>query len=245
MTALLASVRTVDEAQAALAGGADIIDLKDPRQGALGALPLALIETITAHVRAAGALPVSATVGDLDDGAHDEMVRRVHATAATGVDFVKVGIVRGPGALEALRRLAELPARIVPLFLADDGIDFTLIDAACAHRFPVVMVDTANKRKGSLFDCVSQPALARLIATVHAAGARAGLAGSLRFEHVPALRDLAPDIAGFRGALCDGDRTGVLDGTKVRALRAALVSPSEPMRRHRSAEPRFLAAGSE
>ena len=43
MTALLASVRSVAEAELALAGGADVIDLKDPSQGALGALPLSLI----------------------------------------------------------------------------------------------------------------------------------------------------------------------------------------------------------
>ncbi len=222
MTALLASVCTVDEATLALENGADIVDLKDPRNGALGALPLALIETITAHVRASGASPVSATIGDLDDGAHDEMVRRVQATAATGVDFVKVGIVRGPGARTALQRLAELPVRVVPLFLADEGIDFALIDAACSDGFPIVMVDTADKQRGSLFHRVSAADLARLIETVHAAGARVGLAGSLRFQDVPALRALGPDIAGFRGALCETDRTGALVGAKVRAIRAAL-----------------------
>lgn len=221
MTALLASVRSVDEADIALAGGADIVDLKDPAAGALGALPLALIETIVAHVRARARTPVSATVGDLDEGAHDEMVRRVQLTAATGVDFVKVGILRGPSAHEALRRLAELPVRVVPLFLADTGIDLALVDAACASGFPVVMVDTADKRRGSLFDCVSQDVLREMVGIVHRAGARTGLAGSLRFEHVPRLVALATDIAGFRGALCDGDRAGPLSAARLHALRAA------------------------
>jgi uncharacterized protein (UPF0264 family) len=39
---------------------------------------------------------------------------------------------------------------------------------------------------------------------------------------VPALCALEPDIAGFRGALCDGARTGRLNPDKVRALREAL-----------------------
>lgn len=235
MTALLASVRTVEEATLALEHGADIIDLKDPRNGALGALPLVLIETITAHVRASGKHPVSATIGDLDDGAHDEMVRRVRATAATGVDFVKVGIVRGPGARTALQRLARLPVRVVPLFLADDGIDFALLDAACTDGFPIVMVDTADKQRGSLFQCVSAADLARLIERVHEAGARVGLAGSLRFQDLPALRALGPDIAGFRGALCETDRTGTLVGAKVRAIRNALSGVASAASAYRSA----------
>ena len=63
MTGLLASVMTVEEAEAALAGGADIIDLKDPRRGALGALPAPVIRDCVAAI--AGRQPVSATVGPL------------------------------------------------------------------------------------------------------------------------------------------------------------------------------------
>lgn len=225
MTALLASVRTVEEALLAAQAGADIIDLKEPRAGALGALPLALIELIVARVRSLTAAPVSATIGDLADGAIDEMLRRVEATARTGVDFVKVGIVSGRHAQAALAALAAVSAPVVPLFFADAGLELGLIEFACAAGFPIVMVDTADKRGGSLFDRVDLAGLRSMIATAHAAGARAGLAGSLRADHVPLLRDLAPDIAGFRGALCDGGRTGSLVEAKVRELRAALRLP--------------------
>ena len=62
------------------------------------------------------------------------------------------------------------------------------------------MVDPADKNAGSLFDCVTPAALAKMIGIVHGAGARIGLAGSLRFEHVPALRIpplLLPTIVEF------------------------------------------------
>ena len=36
MTRLLVSVRSAEEAEIALAGGADVIDVKEPRRGALG-----------------------------------------------------------------------------------------------------------------------------------------------------------------------------------------------------------------
>ena len=89
MTALLASVLSPEEAEAALRGGADIIDLKDPRRGALGALPDAVIRAAVARV--AGRRPVSVTAGDLP------MEPTVVAGAARrigglGVDFVKVGL---------------------------------------------------------------------------------------------------------------------------------------------------------
>jgi uncharacterized protein (UPF0264 family) len=222
VTALLASVRTEQEAAHALEGGADIIDLKDPHSGALGALPLATIERITAHVRARSDAPVSATIGDLADGAIDEMQRRVLVTARAGVDFVKVGIVQGAHARRALRALREVDARVVPLFLVDAGLDLGLVEAACAAGFPIVMVDTADKRAGSLFDCVDLASLRQMTALVRAAAARTGLAGSLRLDHVDLLRALAPSITGFRGALCDGARTGTLVAEKVRALRQLL-----------------------
>jgi uncharacterized protein (UPF0264 family) len=222
VTALLASVRAEEEAVLAIEAGADIIDLKDPHAGALGALALPVIRAIVAQVRAISTAPVSATIGDLADGEIDEMRRRVEATASTGVDFVKVGIARGSNARTALALLADQPAAVVPLFLVDGGLELELIEAACAFGFPIVMVDTGNKHAGSLFDCVAYATLQQMLDLVRAAGARAGLAGSLRADHVAALRALEPDIAGFRGALCDGARTGRLDPDKVRALRAAL-----------------------
>lgn len=223
MTALLASVRTLDEALAAAAAGADIVDLKEPRAGALGALPVPVIAAIAGALRASSRVPISATIGDWPPAAIEAMAARAAEVAATGVDYVKVGIARGPHARAALARLAALPAPIVPLFVADAGLDLALIDAACALGFPIVMVDTEDKRAGSLFDRVAPATLRQMLERVHAAGARAGVAGSLRFEHVALLRELDPDIAGFRGALCVGDRTGALDAAKVRALRAALA----------------------
>jgi uncharacterized protein (UPF0264 family) len=222
VTALLASVRSVDEALGAVAAGADIIDLKDPQAGALGALPPALIGEIVARVRSTSRAPLSATIGDLADGEIDEMLRRVQATGCTGVDFVKVGIAAGPHARLAVEALASIDQPVVPLFLADEGIDLGLVEAACAAGFPIVMVDTADKRAGSLFDRVALPALRRYLEITRGVETRAGLAGSLRADHVPALRELSPAIAGFRGALCDGTRTGTLVPAKVKALRAAL-----------------------
>ena len=63
MSGLLASVRSVDEAEIARREEADIIDLKDPDHGALAALPAAIIAEAVAWAPPSTVL--SATAGDL------------------------------------------------------------------------------------------------------------------------------------------------------------------------------------
>lgn len=227
---LLVSVRSVDEALLAATAGADFIDCKEPRAGALGALPLETTRAVVAALRERHpGRPVSATIGDLFAGEDAQAVlERVAATDACGVDYVKVGIARGATAL--LDALASSGAPVVPVFIADQGLDAALLARACAAPFPALMLDTADKRRGSLFDVLEPAALRRFIFNVRAAGKLSGLAGALRTEHLPGLARLAPDFAGFRSAVCDGARTGALSSARLRALRARLCAgrPAQP-----------------
>lgn len=216
---MLVSVRTVDEALAAAAAGADFIDLKEPQAGALGALPIATIAAVVealAAARAGGA--VSATVGDVADPA--ELLERVAATADCGVDFVKVGVLPGQHAL--LDALARCGHPVIPVLIADQGLDLALLMRAGALAFPALMLDTEDKRRGSLFDAVGETALRRFVTQTRRCGKLCGLAGALRLEHLPRLQALSPDFAGFRSAVCRGDRTGQLDPARVRELREQL-----------------------
>lgn len=225
MIAMLASVRTVDEALIAAAAGAAFIDLKEPRGGALGGLSTTRIGEIVGALRGAHpALPISATIGDHAADEADAIVARVAEVGDCSVDYVKVGIVGAdPHARSALvSRLAAMPWAVVPVFIADRGLDFEAIEAACALPFPALMIDTEDKCAGSLFDCVPPATLVRFVSRTREAGKLAGLSGALRLHHLPQLLALAPDFAGFRGALCDGARTGALDGDKVRDVAAAL-----------------------
>jgi hypothetical protein len=84
------------------------------------------------------------------------------------------------------------------------------------------MLDTAVKDSRGLLEWLSPDALASLVADAHAAGLQVALAGALRAEDLPVIRDTAADIAGVRSAACgDGRRSGPLDVTRVRALVAA------------------------
>lgn len=65
MTRFLASVADLDEARLAVAGGADIVDFKDPHRGALGALPVAAVAQWVAvlnGIREAGHSPTRAQI---------------------------------------------------------------------------------------------------------------------------------------------------------------------------------------
>ncbi len=225
MTALLTSVRTVDEAHDAALAGADMIDMKEPEAGALGALPVETVRTIVQTMRVFHrGLLLSATIGDLAPADLAQIETMANAIGACGVDYVKIGIVPGAHAEATLERLAGMPWRIVPVFLCDAGLDLSLVRMACALGFPAIMADTADKLAGSLFDCVDDATLASMVATARARNIKVGLAGALRLQHLPQLRTLAPDFAGFRSASCDGGPAGRLDPAKVAALRSGLAA---------------------
>lgn len=227
---MLVSVRDVAEALAAAQAGADFIDLKDPALGALGGLGAERIAPIVAALRAHHpALPISATIGDLTPSQIDEALRRVAEVAACGVEYVKVGVGPGPGGQALLAALASCElheAQVVPVLLADAGVDMALVKAALAlGAFPALMLDTADKGAGSLIERLAPAALFGFVAALRRNDCLSGLAGALRGVDVPALREIAPDFAGFRSAVCHGPRDGKLDPVRVRALRARLLHP--------------------
>lgn len=229
MTRLLVSVRDTDEALLAADAGADFIDLKDPAAGALGGLPPVLIARIVAALRASHPNHViSATIGDFSAERLDPILDRVAAVATCGVDYVKVGIERADAATPLLRALADCDATVVPVFVADAGVDFGLVDAAlAADAFPAVMLDTVDKRGGSLLERVATDVLADFVAAAQHRGRLAGLAGALRDADLPGLQALKPDFAGFRSAVCAGDRAGALEPDRVRMLRRRLHERTE------------------
>src|SRR5437899_8945496 len=84
---LLVSVADPSEARAALEGGADVIDAKQPRRGALAPVRPDVLAAIRQVVGAAR--PVSAALGDARDEAAIE--RAAGVATGLGVAFVKVG----------------------------------------------------------------------------------------------------------------------------------------------------------
>lgn len=221
MTGLLASVNSLAEALLVQRAAVDIIDLKQPAQGALGALPIASVAEIVA------ALPdsarISATVGDLPM-LPERLLPAVRDMAATGVDYVKIGFFPGgdwPACLDALQAVAGQGIALIAVLFADTRPDFGVIAELRRAGFRGVMLDTMDKSRGSLTEWMEAPELRSFVLAARGQGMLTGLAGSLRCEDVPALLALAPDYLGFRGALCrEHNRTAQLDLDRISHIRA-------------------------
>jgi uncharacterized protein (UPF0264 family) len=221
MTLFLASVKDAAEAEFALRAEADIIDLKNPANGALGAV--APKDARAAVDAIAGRVPVSMTVGDLPMAP-----ARIHAAvlerAACGADYIKLGLFPGAEPHAVFERLRPLAAklRLVVVVFADCVPDFDAIAAATELGAAGIMLDTMNKGRGALSDHIAPKDLANFVTRAKRVDLAVGLAGSLRMEHVPGLLALKPDLLGFRGALCRGSRSASIDSEACLAVRALI-----------------------
>ncbi|MFT0861543.1 (5-formylfuran-3-yl)methyl phosphate synthase [Ancylobacter sp. G4_0304] len=222
---LLASVADLAEMELARLGGADIIDLKQPAFGALGAWSVdALISAVQLWRGWGLAAPaLSATAGD------QPMVPVLLRTAAervaaTGVPLVKVGLFDSPSmgaCLEALAPLADAH-RLIGVLFADQQPDFAVIGALGRAGFAGIMLDTADKKSGPLTAHLDTLTLGQFVQEARRHGLMTGLAGSLTLDDIAPLAAVGPDYLGFRGALCTQGRSGALDPARLAQVRARL-----------------------
>ncbi len=223
---LLVSVADACEARAALLGGADVIDAKDPRGGAVGAVAPSALRAIRDAVRCRR--PLSAALGDV---AHERTAARAaRAAASLGVHYVKIGF-QGIRDAAIARRLATAArdgagacTRVVLVAYADwrraESLSPPELAALAAEAGAAgVLLDTAFKNAG-LFELLPPQAVRGWVAAAHVAGLFAALAGSLRGRDLAVARDVGADIAGVRGAACVGGRTGRVSRARVAALSA-------------------------
>jgi uncharacterized protein (UPF0264 family) len=227
---LLVSVATADDARAAVEGGADLVDAKDPEKGALGAVTPARFAEIAGAVR--GARPLTAALGDLHDAADTTALTTLAVQAAgAGATLVKIGLhgTCDAGAATRLatavvRGLGTSPCGVVLVAYADAPPESSLlldalIDVAATCGARGVLLDTMDKSGGSLFDVLTDRQVNTWVAAAHARGLIAALAGKLTTDGVSRAANAGADIAGVRGAVCVGGRAGRVSSDLVRSLR--------------------------
>jgi (5-formylfuran-3-yl)methyl phosphate synthase len=218
MTRMLASVADDGEASVGVQFGADVIDLKDARRGALGAVSLDIARRAIAAV--AGRCETSAALGDppYDE---DALLASARAFAAIGVDYLKLAVDaatldRPVNSLSALARDVAL----VAMMFADEQPDFNLLGRLKELGFKGAMLDTRDKTRGRLLAHLEVVRLNEFCAQCGVLGLVSGLAGSLEAPDVPRLLLVRPDVLGFRGALCHAhDRRGAIDPAAVALIR--------------------------
>lgn len=224
MTGMLASVNSVAEALLVLEAGVDIIDLKQPARGALGALDTNTVHQIVATI--AKRCPVSATIGDLPM-LPETVFNAVLAMAQTGVDYIKIGFFPDDDWSGTVAKLAELTAQnraLIAVLFADTQPDFAILPQLQQAGFTGVMLDTLNKQHGSLTQVMTAATIARFVEQAKSLQLVCGLAGSLRLADIAELLPYQADYLGFRGALCEQHtRTGQLNPAAVKHIKQAIL----------------------
>ncbi|HEY7328102.1 MAG TPA: (5-formylfuran-3-yl)methyl phosphate synthase [Gemmataceae bacterium] len=236
MTQLLVSVRSASEAEAALRGGAKLIDVKEPKHGSLGRARDGVISEVARTV--AGRCPISAANGELIDFRRDKL-----PPAGSGLVYVKWGLsgyrdggkeAWQPELLWAMNCLQghESSCRPVAVAYADwqragaprpeDVCSFAVENSTGAF-----LIDTWRKDGSTLLDWLSLGAIESLRGLCSAAGVPIAFAGSLGPAEIRTLLPLCPDWIAVRGAICQGKRReSVVEEGKVRMLAELLVPPS-------------------
>ena len=231
---LLVSPINLEEAKTAYNGGADIIDVKNPKEGSLGANFPWVIRSVK---EAMGPnTPVSATIGDMNYKPGTASLASLGAAVA-GADYVKVGlydiqtteqaidmvehVVKSvkdydPGKKVVIsgyadyKRINSIPLRELPPICADYGAD-------------VVMMDTGIKDGRSTFEFMTNEELSQFVESAHDLGLISAIAGNIKFEDIEAINQIGPDVIGIRGCVCGGDRNSTIQQKLVEELRSMMV----------------------
>lgn len=228
---LLVSVQDLGEAEAALAGGADWIDLKRPAAGSLGAVNAETAQEVVQLV--ADRRPVSAALGELVDWP---------ALSARGlldvpeIEVVKLGLA-GCAAMQDwqdrwLAAEAEIHAAgktLAAVIYADwrqarapapHSIMALAGQSACRY----LLIDTFDKRAAGTVQRLGTAQLSKILTAAHQQSLRTVVAGRIKCSDLAQLLQISPDIVAVRGGVCPQGRNGPVDQQLVSEFRHVLVN---------------------
>ena len=239
MTRLLVSVRDAAEAREAIAGGADVIDVKEPLAGPLGRAGIDATLAVAAAVSQANrSVPWTVACGELSESGTADVV--AHAASLVGrlpaaappPWLVKVGLA-GAAPRDWERELAgidsQLPAGVTQACVvyadwrrcaAPPPERVVRLAGTLAGR--MVLIDTFDKRAGSLFDVAEPGEIEAAVALAKSLGLAVALAGRITPADADRVAAIAPDIVAVRTAACGGNRLHAVEASSVEAARRTL-----------------------
>lgn len=210
---LLVSPASIEEAKHTLA--ADIVDVKRPEEGSLGAS----FPWIIRGIKDLTQKPVSAAIGDFDYKPGGAALTALGAAAA-GADYIKIGLMfngtdKAEAVISAVTRAVKetYPEKSVVIAAYSDWERLDTISPddmavlAAKAGADVAMVDTGIKDGRSTFEFMDESELSSFTSRNRTLGLKTALAGSLKFPDIASLKRINPDIIGVRGMVCGGDRT--------------------------------------
>ena len=229
MPGLLVSVRSADEVAAALDGGADLIDVKEPAKGPLAPAEAEVVAAVIDAVD--GQVPVSAALGEWSPNA----ITEAHWHLELPLQYVKWGLAGytpAPGWGEDLldtRRELPISTEMVMVAYADWERAKSVPPAEVAKfakrfRFKAFLLDTWGKDGKTLLDFMSAKEVAELVDGLKRVYTTVAIGGSLRPEQLKQLKGVAPDYFAVRTSACAaGKRDGVIDATRVKKWKELLA----------------------
>lgn len=229
---LLVSPINVEEAIICKLGGADIIDVKNPREGSLGANFPWMIKAVK---KVAGNVPVSATIGDFNYKPGTASLAALGAAVA-GAEYIKVGLYDIQTREQALEMLTSIVRSVKDYdknkkVVASGYSDYKRINSISPFELPevgeqagvdVVMMDTGVKDGRSTFEFLTEKELIDFVGDAKERGLQTAIAGTIKFKDIPALKRISPDIIGVRGCVCGGDRNSVIKRELVERLKTEI-----------------------
>ncbi len=231
---VLVSPMSIEEALESVRGGADIIDVKNPAEGSLGANFPWVIKSVKKIVDEHNKL-LSATVGDLDFKPGTASLAALGA-AVSGADYIKVGLFGIKNENQVFEMMSSVvravkdynpSAMVVAAGYADHSrigavSPLSIAESAYEAGCDGIMVDTAIKDGRNLFEFMDSRILEEFVDSAHERGMFCALAGSLSWEHIPLLKDINPDIIGVRTMVCENGRNSMIKQDLVAKLMASV-----------------------
>jgi len=226
---LLISVKDYREALKIKDSRFNILDIKNPAEGSLGANFPQQINKIR---RLYSGFPISAAGGDMPNlPGLASLVS--YGLANCRVDYIKIGLYGPKETEEAVYLLQNVKSAVresgySPNIIAVSYADYAenntlnplfLPEIAAKADIDGVMIDTLNKSGKNLFDFMEVDELKKFVSSSAESGLLNALAGSLKAEDIDLLMEIGADIIGFRGAVCrKNNRLSEISPEKIDSL---------------------------
>jgi len=235
---LLISPKNIEEAKVVITSNVDYIDCKNPTEGSLGANFPWIIKAMKALIPYGSNQLLSATIGDFPYLPGSASLAALGA-AVSGADIIKVGL-KGPKNEEQGIILMKNVVRAVKKY--NNNIQVVAAGYAdqsrmkCSPKFLEIpsiaaqsgadfaMLDTYIKDDKCLFDFLSTNQLIKFRDKAKELNLKVALAGKLKNNDIPKIREIGPDIIGVRSMICEGfDRdNGTIKADLIEALKYKL-----------------------
>ena len=231
-TRLLVSVRNAYEASLAASTNCDIIDLKEPKNGALGAVNLEVADSCLSNI--ADNIDVSFALGELAHwsaaSVQLDWLNRFLASSRQRNVYLKTGLSGLAGSTLWKARWSKMMDQFLPSAkkVVVAYADSKIARSPCVHELTqfaiqsnvdAFLIDTFDKSAGNVFDHLSRELVNSTIIKLRKFRLTVAVAGSISIDLIENYRGIRPDYWAMRGAVCHDGRESQLSAEKIKSIK--------------------------